>query len=340
MLQCILTRLTKLTSAVLIVVGLYWLKVQTWQTAQPTPPGIQPQPSPWIGHTQHALAGRSPQEDAAQATLRHGTVVSVPTADSLLVLADEAPIQIRLCGIDAPELTQPSGQPARTSLQQLLERSHHQVQFIPVRQQAKQLIAEVILLDQSADPSETAILLNQALVQDGFARVYQPYVQECLHQQGLMEAEALARQQQRGLWAKPDLQPWAFRRQQVAQQLRQHPNPVKALASIKPDYLRDGMQQTTVGMASWYGPMLHGRTTANGETFDQNDLTAAHVSLPFNTRLRVTNLENGKSVIVRINDYHPAIDTSTIDLSQAAAQKIGAIEAGVVPVEMEILAGR
>lgn len=92
-----------------------------------------------------------------------------------------------------------------------------------------------------------------------------------------------------------------------------------------------------VGVASWYGPMLHGQVTANGERFDQNHLTAAHPDLPFNTYLRVTNLRNHKWVIVRINDRHPGPDRRLIDLSKGAAAKIGAIDDGIVPVRMEVV---
>jgi rare lipoprotein A len=99
------------------------------------------------------------------------------------------------------------------------------------------------------------------------------------------------------------------------------------------------MQNATVGLASWYGPVLQGRLTANGETFDQQALTAAHPSLPFNTQLRVTNLQNQQSVIVRINDRQPAQNISMLDLSKAAAEKIDAVEDGIVPVEIKILWG-
>ncbi|CAO4179728.1 Endolytic peptidoglycan transglycosylase RlpA [Methylorubrum populi] len=74
--------------------------------------------------------------------------------------------------------------------------------------------------------------------------------------------------------------------------------------------------------ASWYGPGFHGRLTANGERFDQNALTAAHRSLPFGTRVRVTSTSNGRSV-VRINDRGPFVRGRSIDLARAAARVIG-----------------
>ncbi len=77
------------------------------------------------------------------------------------------------------------------------------------------------------------------------------------------------------------------------------------------------------GVASWYGPGFHGRTTANGERFNTNALTAAHRSLPFGSRVRVTNRATGRSVVVRINDRGPYSRGRIIDLSKAAARAIG-----------------
>jgi rare lipoprotein A len=91
------------------------------------------------------------------------------------------------------------------------------------------------------------------------------------------------------------------------------------------------------GMASWYGPGFHGRQTANGERFNQNDLTAAHRSLPFGTKVRVTNMNNGRSVVVRINDRGPFVGGRAIDLSAAAARAIGLHRSGVSPVNLEVL---
>lgn len=89
------------------------------------------------------------------------------------------------------------------------------------------------------------------------------------------------------------------------------------------------------GIASYYGARFHGRTTANGERFDMNKMTAAHKTLPFGTKVRVTNRNNGRSVVVRINDRGPYVGNRTIDLSRGAAQKIGMINKGVVKVEIE-----
>ncbi len=91
------------------------------------------------------------------------------------------------------------------------------------------------------------------------------------------------------------------------------------------------------GLASWYGPGFHGRRTASGEVFDMYKKTAAHRTLPFGTRVRVTNLSNGKSVIVRINDRGPAVKGRIIDLSYGAARALGMITQGVVRVKIEVL---
>ncbi len=91
------------------------------------------------------------------------------------------------------------------------------------------------------------------------------------------------------------------------------------------------------GEASWYGPGFHGRTTANGETYNQNELTAAHRTLPFNTVVRVINLDNGKSVNVRINDRGPYARGRIIDLSKEAARRIDMVDSGVAPVRLVLV---
>ena len=87
--------------------------------------------------------------------------------------------------------------------------------------------------------------------------------------------------------------------------------------------------------ASWYGPHFHGKLTANGEQYNQMALTAAHKSLPFGTILQVTNLKNGKSVIVRINDRGPYIEGRELDLSKGTALALGMINRGVIKVKVE-----
>ncbi len=91
------------------------------------------------------------------------------------------------------------------------------------------------------------------------------------------------------------------------------------------------------GGASWYGGKFQGRRTANGEIFDTNKFTAAHKTLPFNTIVEVTNLKNNKSVFVRINDRGPFVAGRVIDLSRAAAEKIGLVGRGVVQVQLKVI---
>ena len=91
------------------------------------------------------------------------------------------------------------------------------------------------------------------------------------------------------------------------------------------------------GVASYYGRQFHGRRTANGERFDMHAMTAAHRTLPFGSRVRVTNPSNGSSVVVRINDRGPFTGGRTIDLSRAAATEIGLIRRGHGSVELELL---
>lgn len=90
------------------------------------------------------------------------------------------------------------------------------------------------------------------------------------------------------------------------------------------------------GRASWYGAKFHGRLTASGEPFDMTELTAAHRTLPFGTRVRVINEANGKSVVVRINDRGPFSGKRVIDLSRRAAEVIGIKAKGVAPVKLEV----
>jgi rare lipoprotein A len=92
-----------------------------------------------------------------------------------------------------------------------------------------------------------------------------------------------------------------------------------------------------VGAASFYGNKFQGRRTANGEKFDNQALTAAHKTLPFGSKVRVTNVRNGLSVIVRINDRGPFTRGRIIDLSKAAARKVGLGHAGTAIVRLEIL---
>jgi rare lipoprotein A len=107
-----------------------------------------------------------------------------------------------------------------------------------------------------------------------------------------------------------------------------------------PEIVTSPVQFVVNGWASWYGPGFHGRLSASGEVFDQNALTAAHRTLPFGTEVRVTNLNNGRSIVVRINDRGPFVGNRVIDLSAAAAQVLGMMDTGIAPVRLDILGAR
>lgn len=93
------------------------------------------------------------------------------------------------------------------------------------------------------------------------------------------------------------------------------------------------------GVASWYGPQFHGKPTANGEVFDMDQMTAAHKTLPLPVYAEVTNLRNGRTVVVRINDRGPFVDNRLIDLSRAAAQAIDMVGPGTTLVDVRVIQG-
>lgn len=103
-------------------------------------------------------------------------------------------------------------------------------------------------------------------------------------------------------------------------------------------YPSEDYNYSETGVASWYGPDFHGKYTANGEIFDQNDVTAAHRTLPMPCFVRVTNLDNGRSLVVRINDRGPFAHGRVLDLSKRAAQLLGMEGTGTAKVKVEIMA--
>ena len=114
----------------------------------------------------------------------------------------------------------------------------------------------------------------------------------------------------------------------------------KPLTLIQGQMAMYGLQSSTTrlsGLASWYGGYFHGRLTANGEIYNQDDFTVAHRTLPFNTYLKVTNLENNKSVIVRVNDRGPYIAPRSLDLSRTAARCLDSEHTGVVAYQAVVL---
>lgn len=113
---------------------------------------------------------------------------------------------------------------------------------------------------------------------------------------------------------------------------------VKAKPKSKGHHAKaQGKSKVQHGMASYYGNGVEGNRTANGERFKQTGLTAAHRSLPFGTRLKVTNLKNHRAVIVRVNDRGPFVKGRVIDVSSRAARDIGMAADGVAPVKLEVL---
>lgn len=96
-------------------------------------------------------------------------------------------------------------------------------------------------------------------------------------------------------------------------------------------------QRSWIGLSSWYGEDFHGKKTANGEIFDMYALTAAHKTLPLGTQIRVTNLENNRSVVVRVNDRGPYIEGRILDLSYGAAKALGFENMGTAKVHIQVI---
>ncbi|MFV5489923.1 septal ring lytic transglycosylase RlpA family protein [Acinetobacter sp. ASP199] len=114
------------------------------------------------------------------------------------------------------------------------------------------------------------------------------------------------------------------------------PSVIEKLNTVASNTVRKFSQ---TGTASWYGRQFHGRKTASGETFDMNAMTAAHRSLPLNCYIRVTNKNNGKSVVVKVNDRGPFHGNRVVDLSYGAAKRLGITNAGVAKVSIERVDG-
>lgn len=110
----------------------------------------------------------------------------------------------------------------------------------------------------------------------------------------------------------------------------------RSASGSAPGDLRPGWTQT--GIASWYGPGFHGEPTASGETYDQESMTAAHRSLPLGTRIRVTVSATGRSTRLRVNDRGPFVDDRILDVSRAAARRLGFLREGTARIRLEVLA--
>jgi len=116
-----------------------------------------------------------------------------------------------------------------------------------------------------------------------------------------------------------------------------HRSPERTLAAPRQARRQIAISPDIIGFASYYQDAFHGLQTASGERYDMNRLTAAHRDYPFGTRLRVTNLRNGKQVVVRVNDRGPENPERLIDLSSKAAQRIGLRDVGVTQVKLDIV---
>jgi len=110
-------------------------------------------------------------------------------------------------------------------------------------------------------------------------------------------------------------------------------------AASKPDAKAQAQtrHKTQVGLSSWYGKAFHGRTTASGESYDMFQFTAAHRTLPLGTRVKVTNLRNGKWVVVKVNDRGPYVGHRVMDVSYGAAQMMGFRQRGLEKVKIEVI---
>ena len=102
-------------------------------------------------------------------------------------------------------------------------------------------------------------------------------------------------------------------------------------------YAVEAAKEKISGMTSWYSDKFHGKATSSGELYNKNELTAAHRSLPFGTKVKVTNVKNGKSVVVKINDRGPHNKSRVLDLSKTAFNEIGSIDSGTLNIEMEVI---
>ncbi len=130
-----------------------------------------------------------------------------------------------------------------------------------------------------------------------------------------------------------------IRRQTIAAKIEipeDEPSVIEKLNNVASNTVRKFSQ---TGAASWYGRQFHGRKTASGETFDMNAMTAAHRSLPLNCYIRVTNKNNGKSVVVKVNDRGPFHGNRVLDLSYGAAKQLGITNAGTAKVNIERVNG-
>jgi rare lipoprotein A len=111
----------------------------------------------------------------------------------------------------------------------------------------------------------------------------------------------------------------------------------QAPAAPKAESLSGAVGETQTGLAAYYNQRLHGRRTASGARFDNSAMTTGHQSLPFGTKVRVTSVKNGKSVVLRVNDRGPTQPNRIVDVTRAAAQRLGFVRAGLTEVKLEVV---
>lgn len=121
----------------------------------------------------------------------------------------------------------------------------------------------------------------------------------------------------------------------IGSQPKQAPEPKTAYTA--PSEQRASTSNVIYGVSSWYGQKFHGRRSASGERYNMYALTAAHRTLPFDTKIRVTNLDNGKSCILRINDRGPFVNGRVLDVSYESAKQLDFVQQGLAQVKIEIL---
>jgi rare lipoprotein A len=130
----------------------------------------------------------------------------------------------------------------------------------------------------------------------------------------------------------------AIREVEAPQAIEEQPlKPAAPSLPIATPSAQPTVRSVSNGQASWYGPGFYGNRTANGEVFRPGTLTAAHRTLPFGTKVRVTNLWNGRTAVVRINDRGPFHGNRVIDLAHGAANQLGVVASGVAQVKLEVL---
>ena len=242
------------------------------------------------------------------------------------------------CVLLAPARTQGQNQPAQTehhyTSNNTLASSVHPNYYVPQRSSAARAEAGATTYFQQPNYySQTSSKSRKANVTaPATSRQVQTYAAPASYQASQVDASAYqgyaaqyqlqqptqSRQRQSMSW------PWSRKRQEAQVQ-------TVAYAPQQSSIF------TQIGKASWYGKDFHGGKTANGERYDMESLTAAHRTLPFGTKVKVTNMDNGQEVVVRINNRGPYLKDRIVDLSKGAAREIGILGKGIGRVQLQVL---